>query len=112
MRGTAPSVVHLHTAGADGEQRMLNLSNCPKYVLVRLAAKFEDQMSLHADEQNLFPSGRPGPPVPRILREGISESQAKSLVDSYLPMVNNGLGECSCRVASQLSMSDDRFVQL
>lgn len=34
---------------------------------------------------------RPGPPVPRLLREGISESQAKSLVDSYVPMVNKGL---------------------
>jgi riboflavin kinase len=34
---------------------------------------------------------RPGPPVPRLLREGISESQAKSLVDSYTPMVNKGL---------------------
>jgi hypothetical protein len=34
---------------------------------------------------------RPGPPVPRLLREGISESQAKQLVDSYVPMVNRAL---------------------
>jgi hypothetical protein len=42
---------------------------------------------------------RPGPPVPRLLREGISESQAKQLVDSYVPMVNRALGECMQRVS-------------
>jgi len=41
-----------------------------------------------------FFCSRPGPPVPQLLREGISESQAKSLVDSYTPMVNRGLGGC------------------
>jgi riboflavin kinase len=34
---------------------------------------------------------RPGPPVPRLLKEGISEGQAKQLVDSYVPMVNRAL---------------------
>lgn len=34
---------------------------------------------------------RPGPPVPQLLREGVSESQVKSLVESYTPMVNKGL---------------------
>ena len=42
---------------------------------------------------------RPGPPVPRLLREGISESQAKQLVDSYVPMVNRALGECTLHVS-------------
>jgi Reticulon len=37
--------------------------------------------------------------VPRLLREGISESQAKQLVDSYVPMVNRALGECMQRVS-------------
>lgn len=34
---------------------------------------------------------RAGPPVPQLLREGISESQVKSLVESYTPMINKGL---------------------
>lgn len=38
---------------------------------------------------------RPGPPVPQLLREGISESRAKALVDSYTPMINKGLGKSS-----------------
>lgn len=37
--------------------------------------------------------------MPRLLREGISESQAKQLVDSYVPMVNRALGECIQRVS-------------
>ena len=38
---------------------------------------------------------RPGPPIPNILREGISESQVKSLVEQYTPLVNQGLGEAT-----------------
>lgn len=34
---------------------------------------------------------RPGPPIPHLLREGVSESQVKSLVEQYTPLVNKGL---------------------
>jgi hypothetical protein len=34
--------------------------------------------------------------VPRLLKEGISEGQAKQLVDSYVPMVNRALGKQVC----------------
>ena len=37
--------------------------------------------------------------MPRLLREGVSESQAKQLVDSYVPMVNRALGECMLHVS-------------
>lgn len=34
---------------------------------------------------------KPGPPIPQLLREGVSESQVKSFVDQYTPLINKAL---------------------
>ena len=34
---------------------------------------------------------RPGPPMPRLLREGLSESMLKGLVEEYTPLLNKGI---------------------
>jgi type II secretory pathway component PulC len=48
---------------------------------------------------------RPGPPVPALLREGVSESHVKSYVEQITPIINKGLA-----VGYRLATGKDPFL--
>jgi len=48
---------------------------------------------------------RPGPPVPQILREGVSEKQVKSLAEQVTPLINQALA-----VGYRLATGKDVFL--
>ena len=69
-------------------QLMLSVIDCKPIIQMRLS-------SLH----------RPGPPVPALLREGVSESHVKAYIEQITPVINKGLA-----VGYRLATGKDPFL--
>ena len=54
---------------------------------------------------SLLSSHRPGPPVPALLREGVSESHVKAYIEQITPVINKGLA-----VGYRLATGKDPFL--